>query len=65
MLDWLRLIAVVPILAMYFIWHVIAKCLEAVADGAAYIAVASWYTASRVMGVPDDRIRIVRRNEPR
>ena len=62
MLDWLRLIAVVPILALYFIWHVIAKCLEAVADGAAYIAVACWYTAARIMGVPHDQIRIIKRS---
>lgn len=62
MFDWLRLIAVVPFLALYFMWHVIAKCLEAVADGAAAWSVLFWYMSAWILGVPHEQIRIIKRS---
>ena len=61
--EWLQILLAGLFLANYAVWHVLTRFLEALTEGTVYLAIASFYTAARVMGVPHERIRIVRGNK--
>lgn len=58
----LRIVLACLFVANYAVWHVLTCFFKALTEGTIYLAVASFYTAAHIMGVPDDEIRIIKRS---